>query len=301
MKRMLITNGWQKVFSAETTTEAYKPMRLQPFSSLTAGASGSPRKSGDGFTLIELLVVIAIIAILAAMLLPALSKTKEQAQMIKCISNLRQMGVGLKMYLNDNADTVPPLDNSQFGNFDNYTNFGMALGGKDPSTNWTGTFPPAANRHLARYVPSMEAFHCPADKGVETIYFAPFRPTVYEAIGSSYKINGILHAYTALPAEDPNYNLCGKKESWAPSPERFITLHEADGSPWDGSFVHWHGSGNGNMIAGVNLQYDPIKFRAPTLFLDGHAKAHDYTSAFKNHFAFPLEPTKDWIWYKPME
>jgi prepilin-type N-terminal cleavage/methylation domain-containing protein len=70
-------------------------------------------KAAEGFTLVELLVVIAVIAILAALLLPALSRAKAQAQRTACIGNLSQIALGIRMYSDEANDSAPTLGHGQ--------------------------------------------------------------------------------------------------------------------------------------------------------------------------------------------
>ena len=95
------------------------------------------RKVSTGFTLIELLVVIAIIAILAAMLLPALASAKEKSRRAACLNNIRQLGIGTHLYGNDNDQKIPDATRNTDGRgTDSYT--GMV--GSQIGHYWTNNY-----------------------------------------------------------------------------------------------------------------------------------------------------------------
>ena len=138
-----------------------------------------PRRSA--FTLIELLVVIAIIAILAAMLLPALAKAKQRAQAIACMNGTKQLMLAWRMYADDNNDRLAPNDYPYLTSYAKAP-AGLGPGHKDSMKNWAvGTmydpydakdYPSIAgisemldpNTVLSPYLKTKSIFHCPADQ-----------------------------------------------------------------------------------------------------------------------------------------
>jgi prepilin-type N-terminal cleavage/methylation domain-containing protein/prepilin-type processing-associated H-X9-DG protein len=230
-----------------------------------------------GFTLIELLVVIAIIAILAAMLLPALAKSKEKAKGIKCTNNLKQLGLALIIYGDDNGFYPAAYDNTS---------------GQLPNNAWI--WPPLLRSTMYKSA-STDVFRCPSapDTAQWVPTFTGSHPAIYGyqanetplvpngASFMSYGYNVWGSACGAAPYKGLGATTSSPKTKPADVRKPVDCIALAD-SNWDtkngGSTLYsgeigmyWDSSGNGDHRRAWPL--DLHSKRANVLFCDGHAQA----------------------------
>jgi len=141
-------------------------MKIRHFHPKRSPSAGHLRalRGRQAFTLIELLVVIAIIAILAAMLLPALTKAKAQAVSTQCLCNLKQLQVAWQAYLGESNDVMPPNWHDWNGTVSVSTPYSWVVG----NTITDLTTDNIKNGVLFPFVSSTAVYHCPADKSTVT-------------------------------------------------------------------------------------------------------------------------------------
>ena len=232
-----------------------KPLRIS-YTSPVPGARRVRRFSSPGFTLTELIVAIGLIAILVAIIIPAINDALVNSRNSRCINNLRGLGLAMKQYLGEHRGVGPP-------------NYGGAMG--NGTYLWTGYLAPYLGVEVTPTTPLSTIFDCPIDADSKQ------RPSgrTYVSIAASWSISyGYNFQYVGESGVEPRVNL-----NTIAQPSMLILFADAPGLTEGGSLYCLIDCIN-NIPSRTASQRHRKGFNA--VFADGHVQWMPYTSTVNN-------------------
>jgi prepilin-type N-terminal cleavage/methylation domain-containing protein/prepilin-type processing-associated H-X9-DG protein len=229
----------------------------------------NPRRA---FTLIELLVVIAIIAILAAMLLPALAAAKQRAWTTSCTSNLHQIGLGMRMFADDNNELYPESGDTIY------------WGSIDPTT-----LKPSWMQQIFPYVGNTNVYDCPSNVQLPTPLQGPFN--YFNGCNAAYVVNGSFAAVKSTSILFPSAFVLGGDTAGTKSNGAGLQF-----DPLDADKDDYTQNCVGGAASPAITEYWQIHSKGQNVsFADGHSKWYKGYNAGEMTFAYTT--MTNWMQY----